>query len=661
MYDTAKKAREAMKNKARRLAGEKDQKTDSSNWTPAEPINADIKTGLRPISRRAYKSGGKVMGEACAPRMDRKPRKSGGKAMPKAMAKEMAEEKSEAREYAKAKTNRDVKAANEDREGIKHIGGMKKGGRTKKQNGGSTAWERIKSKLGLGPKSSYSSEPAPSNKTEYSEEDREALKKKAEEASKMKRGGRSKHASGGATGLSAQEKIEQYQRDLSKPSRGKAEHYKKGGRAKGGPVAGAEEMMRSAAETSGVPSSTMSFTNLKKGALSPLRALKNGGKAKKAGGGLAAGLMGGALPAMLMGAGDKDKNKKDGMNKGGRTARKAGGRTKSKAGTKINIMIAAGKPAGPNDMMAPPAGPMGGIPPGLPVPIPADGGGAPPPMPMPMPMPAGGPPMGAPAGMPMPRKSGGRVAKQVGGSMSGGAGRPGMGAPQGGMGRFGMNKPAGMAGGFSGPPSMGRAMGPSPFAGFGKPAGMPGGFAGPGDMGRATGPSPYADLGKPAGMPGGFAGPGDMGRATGPSPFADMGKPTGMMGGAPQAPMGAPPVMPQMAMPESNSPEMQQMLQSRYGRANALNRDPSTVFYDPRMFRKSGGRVTKVAKSYKDMEAGSGGGEGRLQKTDIAKTGKGAPTFKRGGKVYKSYKDMDAGAGSGTGRLEKTEIESRKK
>jgi hypothetical protein len=78
------------------------------------------------------------------------------------------------------------------------------------------------------------------------------------------------------------------------------------------------------------------------------------------------------------------------------------------------------------------------------------------------------------------------------------------------------------------------------------------------------------------------------------------------------------------------------------------------------MPRKSGGRVTKVAKSYKDMEAGSGGGEGRLQKTDIAKTGKGAPTYKRGGKVYRSYKDMDAGAGSGEGRLEKTEIQKRK-
>jgi hypothetical protein len=44
------------------------------------------------------------------------------------------------------------------------------------------------------------------------------------------------------------------------------------------------------------------------------------------------------------------------------------------------------------------------------------------------------------------------------------------------------------------------------------------------------------------------------------------------------------------------------------------------------MGRKAGGRITKVASSYKDMEAGAASGEGRLQKTDIAKKRKGAPT-----------------------------------
>jgi hypothetical protein len=78
------------------------------------------------------------------------------------------------------------------------------------------------------------------------------------------------------------------------------------------------------------------------------------------------------------------------------------------------------------------------------------------------------------------------------------------------------------------------------------------------------------------------------------------------------------------------------------------------------MPRKAGGRITKAASSYKDMEAGAAGGEGRLQKTEIAKKHKGAPTFKKGGKVYRSYKDMDAGSGSGLGRMEKTEIQKRK-
>ena len=39
--------------------------------------------------------------------------------------------------------------------------------------------------------------------------------------------------------------------------------------------------------------------------------------------------------------------------------------------------------------------------------------------------------------------------------------------------------------------------------------------------------------------------------------------------------------------------------------------------------RKAGGRISKIAKSYKDMTAGAASGEGRLQKEDIAKAKKG--------------------------------------
>ena len=81
MSEMAKTARAAMKAKAKRLGSSgSTEKVDSSTFTPPELLNAQAKTGMRPVSRRTYKSGGKVQGE-CAPiRADRKQRKAGGKA-----------------------------------------------------------------------------------------------------------------------------------------------------------------------------------------------------------------------------------------------------------------------------------------------------------------------------------------------------------------------------------------------------------------------------------------------------------------------------------------------------------------------------------------------------------------------------------------------------
>jgi hypothetical protein len=351
MYEMAKKAREAMKSKAKSLAAPgKGQMVSSADWSPPEMLDADVKTGLRPVSRRAFKKGGKVIGESAKADMGKMPRKSGGKA--------------EATEYANAKVNRNVKEANEEREGTKHIGGMKRGGPARK--------------------------------------------------------------------------------------------------AHGGPMAGAAKMMQNAAQTSGVPAARMDFTGVKKGSLSPAKAvgLKKGGTAekhddvkqdmalikkmvkpsarsgKKEGGFLRT--LGDRVAGDL--ASDtamKIKDKLlgglsgDNYKKGGRAARKSGGGVFTgpgypgkvpgvvpggrdaharggKAGkgkTNINIIIGAAKPA--DDMMAPGMG--GPTPPPMPVPVPppAAGGGMPAGMPMPMPA---APAAAAPAsGPPMPRKRGGRT------------------------------------------------------------------------------------------------------------------------------------------------------------------------------------------------------------------------------------------------------------
>ena len=262
MYEMAKKAREAMRGKAKRLAGEKDSKVDNSNWTPAEPLNADVKTGMRPISPRAYKKGGKVMGEAAECHAGRKPRKSGGRAI-----------------TADSLINRDQKEANESREGKKHIGGMKKGGRagkalggsptdalkggmnpqayiknvlgptmglkkggTVKKAGGGGTLERIKNP---NPSPDYQpSKPNPDYQPEGgpSQEDKDALKAKIEE---RKAGGRAQRKSGGNVNFgpmempagkkgmstSEQEALERKQDAASKPTRGKAGHYADGGPA----------------------------------------------------------------------------------------------------------------------------------------------------------------------------------------------------------------------------------------------------------------------------------------------------------------------------------------------------------------------------------------------------------------------------------------------
>ena len=124
MSEMAKAARAAMKQKAKRLTTDPHKKVDASSWEPEEPMNTEAKTGLRPVSPRAFKRGGKVgmkaEGCASAPNAGRKARKDGGKIS----------------DLVNAKINRNVKEANASEFGRPHIGGLKKGGRAGKMDGG---------------------------------------------------------------------------------------------------------------------------------------------------------------------------------------------------------------------------------------------------------------------------------------------------------------------------------------------------------------------------------------------------------------------------------------------------------------------------------------------------------------------------------------------
>jgi hypothetical protein len=112
---SSKTLRAAMKAKASRLASGSDAThVGASTFTPAEPLDATVQTGARPLTRRRFKSGGKVVGAANAPRADKK--KRGNSAL-----------------SPDNFINRDVVAANEEREGKKHIGGMARGGRNVSQ------------------------------------------------------------------------------------------------------------------------------------------------------------------------------------------------------------------------------------------------------------------------------------------------------------------------------------------------------------------------------------------------------------------------------------------------------------------------------------------------------------------------------------------------
>ncbi len=411
----AKSLREAMKAKAKRLAGASSDKVDSSDFTPAEPLNADVKTGMRPISRRAFKVGGKVEGEDNGRRADRTPRGFQEK-------------------VGLANTNQ--KDANEEREGKKHVGGFKKGGKIGKSMGGLA-------------------DPGRSN---VSKVDRDWV-----DAQKRYEGDKTRRADGGMVSSPRPKPRPKNMDEIVEEARAN-EHLEQAAKYSGHKKGGKVTAKKRGGATGGSDSAPISSAGGDTG----------GREAKMKGGAMGAGL--GVIPQMLMGG--RDKKKRGGMVEGsakdraedkklakkhgmsmkdwekspqdkkhdagctckacggavhGRMERKDGGRT-GKGKTNINIIIS---PHHDGDM-----GKMGNAP--APAPM------MPPRMPMPMPGPmhAGPPPMPA-AAPPMPHP---------------GAVPPGLAAALAGAGGAGP-MPPGMAGGAR-PPMMppGMPAGPMPMA-----------------------------------------------------------------------------------------------------------------------------------------------------------------------------------------------------
>ena len=127
MSELSRQARRAMRAKIHRITKGESGKVDASDYGPEEVLDAGVKTGMRPISRRAFKKGGKVVANEGKDAV-----KHAGKT-PRGKPKHLTVD---------ALVNRNVKDANEEREGVKHIGGLKTGGRAKKAGGGWSEGER---------------------------------------------------------------------------------------------------------------------------------------------------------------------------------------------------------------------------------------------------------------------------------------------------------------------------------------------------------------------------------------------------------------------------------------------------------------------------------------------------------------------------------------
>ena len=438
MSKMAKDARKAMRTKAERLV-RADPKgvVDASGYTPPDALNADIKTGLRPLSRKNFRKGGKVVAADNSPKAKmhagRKPRKTGGAAL-----------------TADSLINRDVREANEKRDGIKHVGGFKKGGKVHRKHRADGGSDTIDNSPAMQKLRNIARDTDPrdlgyplpsdtnaniyslgSDSTDWGEKPGAWVPNKLPIKRLFKKGGKIKKAKGGVSGIT--QWLKDHESDYDDRTGAGAitddqgndydpnqdgDGKKRGGRAKklvGGPAMGDMQDPRVMAQAAlaqsnrgqvpvGLLNSVPTTSRMSRSA-----GLKTGGKAehpdeaqdkklvrqmvkmsaltgKKHGGHLSVsdGEMEGTRPT------------------GGRLARATGGKT-GKGKTNINIVIS---PHGAGQQMPPQGGmpPMPPRPAGVPMPMTGAAPAPQPPMPMPVPM-----PMQAPQQPPMGRKHGGRT------------------------------------------------------------------------------------------------------------------------------------------------------------------------------------------------------------------------------------------------------------
>ena len=620
MSDTAKSARAAMKAKAQRLGGSDRplEKVDSSSWSPPEMLNSTTKTGARPLTRRAYKSGGKVKGAETKARADRPARKSGDASL-----------------SANSLINRNVKAANAEREGAgKHVGAFKKGGRTGKidfskvienKKTGKLSMKADRAKKGGGGLLGGTASVLDPLGTPQAIKDPLNLGKGVTDPlhidAPLKRGGAAKKCSGGsmkrtkhATRGGAPVK-DPYAKD---PFAG--EISTRGITGPGGRYVTDDEIRK------GV-SSEVPLPPVRPAPMPPERPadLKRGGRAKKFMGGP---MMSPSGPMMQPGSGPSGMPAGQGMSSGpdprlGMVSKNAMNFGSGPQGSPYKKGGAVKHPDEAADKalikkMVKPSARTGKM----------DGGGADDDSSQ---MSYSG--SDADRNMQMMGKSKGSLGDKS--SFKGMAGPSGqMGMEQ--AGQMGMEQARGMSGAMNKGGRAKHAKGGEVFSGKGYPFKVPG-----------------ADGGRTARATGGRTGKGKTNIniivAAGKGQQPPMPPAGGMM--PPPPPGGRPVVMPPPPPggAGAGAPPMPMPIPM-----------PMPMGGPPPMPRKAGGRITKTAHSYKDMEAGAGSGEGRLQKTEIAKRAMHNSGGKVGHRSYSSYKDMDAGSGGGLGRLEKTEIAAKR-